>query len=300
MSDLVGFIGTGQIGLPMAERLLKAGFPMSVYDINPAAMQPLVDRGARPAQCPRAVADSAEIVVASLPSREASRAAALGPDGLHEGGACKTYIEMSTIGSSTMKAIAAGLKEKGITLVDSPVSGGPPGVRAGTLATMVATDKATFERVKPVLSAIAGKVFHVAETPGLAQTCKLVNNLLSATNFAATCEAIAIGAKAGLDSATMIEAINASSGRNSATLDKFPRSVLPRTFDYGARMEILMKDIELGLEEAKELGVPAFILPAVRALWFYANQQGGAKQDITALMQYVERWSGVEVKGRDA
>ena len=156
----------------------------------------------------------------------------------------RIYVEMSTIGSAAMARIAQSLAARGITLVDCPISGGPKGARAGTLSVIAAGPRAALDEIRPLLARIGRTVFEVGERPGQAQLMKLVNNLISAANMAASFEALVLGAKGGLDPDLMVDVINASTGRNSATLDKVPKAVLPGTFDYGA------KDIALGLTRA--------------------------------------------------
>src|SRR5262245_53368576 len=154
----IGFIGVGQMGAPMAERLLAAGREVAVFDVNAAAVAPLAARGAVAARSAREAASGAEIVFACLPSPDVSRSVAPGPDGIAGVEGLRIYVESSTIGTATIKAIAAGLGARGITVLDAPVSGGPRGARAGKLATMVAGDRSAFDRVKPHFDAICGKV----------------------------------------------------------------------------------------------------------------------------------------------
>ncbi|HEX9323669.1 MAG TPA: NAD-binding protein [Xanthobacteraceae bacterium] len=193
------------------------------------------------------------------------------------------------------RAIAAGLKAKGIALIDSPVSGGVLGAQKGTLAVMAACECALFERFEPVLN-VFGKVFYIGARPGMGQTMKLANNLLSATAMAISAEAIVMGVKAGLDPQVMVDVINSGSGRNTATQDKFPRSVLPRSFDYGFATGLMYKDVKLCLEEAEALGVQMWVGAAVRQLWQFANAELGPASDFTAIVKCIEDWAGVEVK----
>jgi len=293
----IGFIGTGHMGGAIAIRLIDAGFSLSVFDKNPAVLTPLRDRGADIARSPREVADVAEITFACLPTLEISREVALGADGVAEGRSVQVHVETSTIGAPTVQAIGEELNARGIGMLDAPVSGGPRGAYAGTLTIISSGPDEVFDRVHPVLNSIARRVFRVGSQVGLAQVCKLVNNALSAIGMAAACEAIVTGVKAGLDAKTLIEVINASTGRNSATADKFPTSILSRTFDYGGPLEIAVKDMHLYLELAEKLGVPTWVANNAAALWQYAASQGGAKRDYTTLIQYLEEWAGVEVKG---
>lgn len=296
----LAFIGCGAMGAPMAERLIDAGHTLSIYDPSLAATAPLVARGAVAASSPRAAAEASDVAFACLPSPDVSRKVALDVDGII---ACKglaAYVEMSTIGSKTVKAIAQGLAASGIPVLDSPVSGGPRGARNGTLSTMVAGAPATFEAVKPLLETVARNVFYIGEAPGLGQVTKLANNMISAAGMAAAFEASAMAVKAGVDARTLIETVNASTGRNSATMDKFPAAVLTRSFDYGGKLSTMYKDVLLCLEEARELNVPMWVGSNVVQLWFHAVTQGRGNDDYTALIKMIEDWAGVVVGGNES
>jgi 3-hydroxyisobutyrate dehydrogenase-like beta-hydroxyacid dehydrogenase len=296
----LAFIGCGAMGAPIAERLIDAGHALSIYDPNPAATAPLVARGAVAVSSPQAAAEASDVAFACLPSPEVSRKVALDVDGII---ACKglvAYVEMSTIGSKAIKAIAQGLAAAGIPVLDSPVSGGPRGARAGTLSTMVSGARATFESVKPLLETVARNVFYIGEAPGLGQVTKLANNMISAAGMAAAFECSAMAVKAGVDARTLIETVNASTGRNSATMDKFPAAVLTRSFDYGGKLSTMYKDVFLCLEEARELNVPMWVGSNVVQLWFHAMTQGRGNDDYTALIKMIEDWAGVVVGGNES
>lgn len=186
------------------------------------------------------------------------------------------------------------LAKHDIVQLDSPVSGGVAGAEKGTLAVMVSGPHAEFDALKPVLDVI-GRVFFIGEKPGSAQTMKLANNLLSATAIVATSEAVVMGVKAGLDPAVMIDVINAGSGVNSASRDKFPKSVLPRTFDFGFATGLMVKDVRLCLEEAKSLGLSLDVAEAVGKLWEVVIREMGAESDFTAAIQPIEQRAGVTV-----
>lgn len=288
------------MGAPMAERLIDAGFPVRVFDPSEAAMRPLVQRGATAATSPRNAADGADAAFACLPSPEVSRAVAFGKDGVSEAKGLRVYVEMSTIGSATVKAIAAELQQKGVTVLDSPVSGGPRGARAGTLSTMVAGERATFERTKPLLDTIARNVFYIGPEPGLAQVTKVANNMISAAGMVASFEAAALAVKAGVDARTFIDTVNASTGRNTATSDKFPASILTRSFDYGGKVGTMYKDVFLCLEEARQLNVPMWLGSNVVQMWFHAMTEGRGDDDYTSLIQMIEKWAGVIVGGNES
>lgn len=175
------------------------------------------------------------------------------------------------------------------------MSGGVAGAEKGTLAVMVSGPREAFEALQAPLE-VFGKVFYVGDRPGLAQTMKLVNNLLSVAALAISSEGIVMGVKAGLDPLLMTEVINAGSGRNSATQDKFPKAIIPRRFDSGFATGLAYKDVKLCLEEAEALGVPMVVGNAVRQLLGIAKAMHGGDPDFTSIVRPVETWAGVEVK----
>lgn len=282
------------MGGPMCRRLIQVGYKLTIFDTSEAATAPLVAMGATKADSPAAVASAAEIVIVSLPTPPIVEAVALGPKGIAEGSKAKIFIDVSTTGSVYARKIAAGLAAKGITAVDAPVSGGITGAEKGTLAVMVSCSDDLFARMQPILSVI-GKLFHVGKTPGLGQTMKLLNNLLSATAMAASSEVMVMGVKAGLDPQMIVDVINAGSGRNSATQDKIPRCVIPRNFNFGFALALLNKDIRLCMEEADAMGIPMIVGNAVRQLLTITLASEGQGADMTEIVKAVEKWAGVEV-----
>jgi 3-hydroxyisobutyrate dehydrogenase-like beta-hydroxyacid dehydrogenase len=297
MADLLGFVGVGRMGGPMANRLLDAGYRLCVYDVSEEATGPLVARGAELAASPAEVASIADTVFMSLPTPDVVREVALGGNGgLINGSKVRTVIDLSTTGPGVATEVAGKLAERKIAWVDSPVSGGVTGAKAGTLAVMVSCPKPAYQRLEPVLK-VFGKLFHAGEKPGLAQTAKLANNLLAATAMVATSEAMAMGVKAGLDAKVLLDIINASSGRNSASQDKFPRAILPRTFDFGFATGLSYKDVRLCVEEAEAMGVPMVVGGAVREMLAVTRARFGAGSDFTYIAKVLEEWAGVEIKG---
>lgn len=297
MTKHVGFIGLGNMGAPMASRLIDAGYQLTVHDIRKQSVDALVAKGAVAAASPAAVASAVDTVLLSLPDPAIVRKVALGADGVIAGSTVKTVLDLSTTGATAAREIAAALGAKGIAAVDSPVSGGVAGAVKGTLAVMVACPKALFAELEPMLRHI-GKVFFIGERPGMGQTMKLANNLLSATAMAATAEAIVFGVKSGLDPAMMCDVINAGSGRNTASQDKIPNQVLTRKFNQGFATGLMYKDVRLCLEEAQAAGVPMPVSAGVRAMWARANDELGAASDLTAIVQLIERAAGVEARGK--
>ena len=295
----IGFIGLGKMGFPMARRLIEARHQLVVFDQRTQIMDKLVALGAQAASSPKDVADRAETVMASLPSLQASLDVATGKDGVIEGKCVRRFVDLSTVGSHMAVRIHDLLAKRNIVQLDSPVSGGVGGAEKGTLAVMVSGPRADFEAVKGALDAI-GKVFFIGEKPGSAQTMKLANNLLSATAVVATSEAVVMGVKAGLDAAVMIDVINAGSGMNTASRDKFPRSILPRTFDFGFATGLMVKDVRLCLEEAKSLGLSMEVAEAVGRLWEVVIREMGAESDFTSAIKPIEEAAGVVVGGKGA
>jgi 3-hydroxyisobutyrate dehydrogenase-like beta-hydroxyacid dehydrogenase len=292
----IGFIGLGKMGFPMARRLIAAGHQLVIYDQRREAMDQLVALGAQAATSPKDVADRAENVFASLPSLQASLDVATGDNGVSTGTRVKRFVDLSTIGSQMAVRIHGLLAKRNIVQIDSPVSGGVAGAEKGTLAVMVSGPRADFDILKPALDVI-GKVFFIGEKPGSAQTMKLANNFLSATAIVATSEAVVMGVKAGLDPAVMIDVFNAGSGLNTASRDKFPKSVLPRTFDFGFATGLMVKDVRLALEEMKSLGLSMEVAEAVGRLWEVIIRDEGAESDFTAAIKPIEKAAGVIVGG---
>jgi 3-hydroxyisobutyrate dehydrogenase-like beta-hydroxyacid dehydrogenase len=291
----IGFIGLGNMGFHMARRLVEAGHRVVVFDTRRAPVDRLVALGAEAAASVREVADRVETVLASLPTPDVVHEVAVGKGGLIEGNRVRRFVDLSTTGAVMAQRIFATLGAREIVQIDSPVSGGVLGAEKGTLAVMVSGPRAEAMALEPVLKVI-GKVFFIGEQPGAGQTMKLANNLLSATAVAATSEAMVMGVKAGLDPAIMLEVINAGSGRNTATEHKFPKLVLPRTFDLGFTNGLMRKDVNLALSEASALGVPMHVTEAVAAALTLACDEIGADADLTTVVQPIERRAGVEVR----
>ena len=295
MGQVLGFVGVGRMGGPMAGRLLDAGHALSVFDTNAEAVKGLAARGAKVAASAEDVASSADMVFISLPTPPIVQAVCTGDRGVLKGTRVRTLIDLSTTGPTVAGVVATAAAERGVAWVDSPVSGGVAGATKGTLAVMVSCGRETFPLVDPVLKTF-GKTFYVGEKPGLAQIAKLANNLLAAAAIVLSSEAVVMGVKAGLDAKTLIDIINAGSGRNSATEDKFPKAVLTRTFDFGFATGLSYKDVRLCLDEAEALGVPMIAGAAVRQMLAITQAKFGADSDFTSIAKVVEEWAGVEIR----
>lgn len=292
-----GFIGIGRMGAHMARRLLEAGHSLTVFDTSKNAVDELVAIGARAASSAPDVGSSTTTVFLSLPTPDIVQSVCLGADGVLGGSTIKHVVDCSTTGPQMARVVAAELAKKGIDYLDAPVSGGVKGAREGTLAVMVSGKRSLYIQVEKALARF-GKLFFVGEGAGQGQVMKLANNLLSAAALVLSSEAVVMGVKAGLDPVQMCDIINTGSGRNSATQDKFPRSIIPRTFDFGFATGLLYKDVRLCLEEAQNLGVPMIAGAAVLEMLSITKARFGADSDFTEIARVVEEWAGVEIRAK--
>jgi 3-hydroxyisobutyrate dehydrogenase len=295
--EMFGFVGVGKMGSLMSTRLLNAGQRVCVFDTDEKAVAALEKAGAQRAGSAAEAASIARTVFLSLPNPEIVQNVALGRGGVIEGTRVKHVADFSTIGPRTAGIVARALAERKITYVDAPVSGGLRGAREGTLAVMVSCPRNVYAVLEPVLKTF-GKPFHLGEVAGQAQTMKLANNLLAAAAIAVSSEAMVMGVKAGLDPQMMLDILNAGTGRNSATQDKFPRAILPGTFDFGFTTGLSYKDVRLCIDEAESLGVPMVVGAAVRQMLAVTNAVYGADSDFTSMCRVVESWAGVEVRSK--
>ena len=288
-----GFIGVGRMGGHMARRLLAAGHSLTVFDTSKEAIDELAKSGAQAASSALEVANATEVAFLSLPTPDVVQKVCSGLTGAKK---AKIIADCSTTGPKVARIAQAELAKHGITYVDVPVSGGMKGAKDGTLAVMVSGPKAAFDKLENVVKNF-GKVFFCGEGAGQAQVMKLANNLLAAAVIVLSSEAIAMGVKAGLNARQMCDIINAGSGRNSATQDKFPRSVLPGTFDFGFATGLSYKDVRLCLEEADAQGVPMIAGAAVFQMLGVTKARFGADSDFTSIARVYEEWAGVEIRG---
>ena len=280
----IGFLGIGNMGRPMAGKLLDAGHELWVYDIREAAMQPLLDRQARRAASLKDLADACDTVVVSLPTLAIFR------DALAElltGGALKTLVNTCTVGGPFVAEVERACAEHGVTVIDAPISGGPAGAEAGTLAVMVSGDPATVARLDPVFRAWGPTVVVAGDAPGAAQTMKLTNNILFAVGLVATSEAMTMAEKGGIAPEAMLQVLNNGTGKNFATTNVFPNNIVPGSFDFGATVEILMKDVNLAIQQGEELGVPMWVCQAARLVMQHGVFQGRAGQDLSRIVEIV-------------
>lgn len=284
----IGFLGVGQMGQPMAGKLLDAGHELWIYDVNEEAMKPLLERQARRAESPQDLGDACDTVVASLPTLDIFRHAVIREGGLLYGQAIKTLINTCTVGGVFTKEVEQACTPRGITLVDAPISGGVAGAEAGTLTTMISGDAAALESLQPVFHAWGPTVVTAGETPGAAQSMKITNNILFAVSIVATCEAMTMAGKSGIDPDAMLQVLNNGTGRNFVTMNVYAKNMQSRSFDFGATMEILNKDIDLAISQGESLGIPMWVCQAARLVCQHAAFKGGAEQDLSRILEFVE------------
>jgi 2-hydroxymethylglutarate dehydrogenase len=294
MATSVGFIGVGNMGNPMASNVLKAGFPMIVYDRNPQAMENLLQAGAQRAASAREVVEGSEIVLTSLPASPDVEAVYLEPGGLVDSAKPGTMlIDLSSVLPSTPRKIEPRAQARGVHFLEAPVSGGVSGARAATLAIMVGGDPETLTRAQPVLRAIGPNIFHVGPV-GAGNTVKAINNMMASVNALAMMEGVALGVKAGLDPMTIYEVVKASSGASKA-LERIPNSLIPRHFEPGFKVQLMNKDLETFNTIAKELHVPVSFANVAQQYQQMAIAAGLAEQDTSVVMTIIERLAAMQV-----
>jgi 3-hydroxyisobutyrate dehydrogenase-like beta-hydroxyacid dehydrogenase len=286
----VGFLGLGRMGAPMACRLVGHVDRLLVHDIAASAVGTLVAKGAEAAGSASALGETCDVVLLSLPTPPIVRDAVAE---VVSGGNPKIICDLSTSGPKLAQELHALLTPRGIASFDAPVSGGIRGAELGSLAIMVGGPEALYEEVRAILDRI-GNPFFLGETPGAGQVAKLANNLLSLSAIATTAEAMTLAIKAGIDPARMIEVLNAGTGANSATRDKWPRAVLPRTFDFGFSAQLSLKDTRLALDEARAMGVPLPTAERLETLLERVLAAYGDAADFTEMAKVVEADAGLD------
>jgi 3-hydroxyisobutyrate dehydrogenase-like beta-hydroxyacid dehydrogenase len=291
--ERVGFIGVGLMGGGIAARMMEKGIPVIAYDKSPDVLARMRDKGADVAASVRDVVDEAEIVFACLPDAKVSTAVALGPDGVASGKKVRIYVENSTLGGAAAIALSDALAQKDIAFLDTPVVGGTVALEVGTLGVLCSGPKPAFERTKFALDAFAGKLFYLGEKPGAAQAAKVMNNAVAYAAFLATCEAVAMGLKAGLDIETAVAIINQGSGANFFSQRVFPDYIVKGKFEGTGAIEIGVKDVKLFLEEAKRLQMPTPMATETSALQVKVAEAGTPGRDTMTVFHYFCDLAGI-------
>jgi 3-hydroxyisobutyrate dehydrogenase-like beta-hydroxyacid dehydrogenase len=284
------------MGLPMVRRARTAGVDVHVYDRDMAAVAEAVKLGAKACNSAAALADTVACVFVSLPTPAISEAVVTGPGGLIEGRAWKHHVDLSTTGPVMAKKLADALATKGVATLDAPVSGGPLGVNNGTLAIMASGPADTLAIARPFLETFAKKIVHVGPEVGQGQVVKLANNILAAANLVAVGEVLAMAQKAGVDGETLLDVINASSGRSWVSEVAYPKYVLTRTWDQGFRIELMHKDVTLSMQAAEANGTPMWVGATVRQFYQYLMTQGLGPQDVSTIAAHIGTWAGLDMR----
>lgn len=295
MQMKIGFIGLGIMGKPMSKNLLKAGHKLVVCDLVKTAVEEVVAAGAQAAPTPKAVASQTELVITMLPNSPHVRQVILGPNGVLEGvqpGAI--VVDMSSIAPLASREIAARLAEKGVEMLDAPVSGGEPKAVDGTLSVMVGGKKEIFDKCYPILKAMAGSVVLTGDV-GAGNVTKLANQVIVALNIAAMSEALVLATKAGVAPELVYQAIRGGLA-GSTVLDAKAPLVLDRKFKPGFRINLHIKDLTNALETAGEMGVPLPLTANVLQMMQALRVDGMGDADHGALVRHYENMAKVEVK----
>jgi 2-hydroxy-3-oxopropionate reductase len=292
MLRTIGFIGLGIMGKPMAQNLMKAGHPLVVYNRTASKAQELVSAGARQVGSPREVANHAEVIITMVADSPEVEQIILGSQGIVEAvKAGSVVIDMSSISPVVTKKIAAELAEKGVAMLDAPVSGGEIGATQGTLSIMVGGDEAVFEEVKPILEKMGKSVVRVGEI-GAGGFTKLSNQIIVAAALQAIAEAMVLAQKAGVDIQRVYEAIKGGMA-GGRTLDmKIPLLVQHR-FEPGFKMDLHIKDLKNALLAGKSLGVPLPATGLIHELFTACSAQGKGQKDHSVIYTLLEQLAGL-------
>lgn len=291
----VGFIGLGIMGKPMSKNLIKAGYELIVMDRNLSAVEEVVAVGARSAATPKEVAEQADLLITMLPNSPHVKEVVLGENGVIEGAkAGAVVVDMSSIAPLVSREVAAKLAEKGIEMLDAPVSGGEPKAIDGTLSVMVGGKKEIFEQCYPVLKAMAGSVVLTGGI-GAGNVTKLANQVIVAINIAAMSEALVLATKAGVEPELVYQAIRGGLA-GSTVLDAKAPLVMDRKFDPGFRIDLHIKDLNNVLETSHELGVPLPLTASIMEMMQALKVDGMGNDDHGSLVRYYEKLAQVEVK----
>ncbi len=292
----IGFIGLGNMGGPMAANLLNAGFTLAVHDIDKNSVTRVSSKGARVCSDPKEVASRSNVIMTSLPSPEILDEVLLGEKGVLDGVRERSIlIPTDTVLPETIYKISRAAKEKGVAVLDAPVSGGPHGAKAATLTIMVGGDRQIFETCTPIFRAIAKNVIHVGPS-GAGCIAKLVNNLCSLANTAAACEGFVLGVKAGIDPKTLYEVVSTGTGRSYAVEHKIPNQIAKGNFEPGFSVRIAAKDLSLITALGRAQGVPLYLTSAVERLYQLAKEKGMSEKDHVAIVTVLEEIAGVKVR----
>lgn len=290
--ERIGFIGLGTMGKPMARNLLKAGYPLTVYNRSRAAVDELVSDGAMAVESSAEVAAASEVIITMVPDSPDVQDVVLGRSGVLGGAKPGTIvIDMSTISALVAQEIAEKAKTAGASFLDAPVSGGEPGAVAGTLSIMVGGDKESFERVRPILEAMGKTITYIGPS-GSGQITKMCNQILCAVNILAVSEAMTIGKKAGLDLNVMLQAISGGAA-SSWMLNNLGPKMIARDWAPGFKIDLQQKDLRLAEELAQSLQAPLPGAALARQLFRAVQAEGTGSDGTQAMVRAMEKLAGM-------
>lgn len=296
MKRQVGFIGLGKMGKPMARNLLLAGYPLVVYDALPPGVEELCALGAKRGASPKDVALRSSVVITMLPGVPEVESVALGPDGLKDGLERESvYIDMSTVDPSTSRRIGRVLDEKGVVMLDAPVSRGQEAAIKGTLSIMVGGDRQVFDGCLELLKSMGTDVFYCGES-GMGAVFKVVNNLIVAITTCSLSEALVMGVKAGARLETLLQVLVASSGNSFVLEHFFPRKALRGDFQPGGSVDTVKKDLELAIKLGEQCQVPMQFGAASYMLYSLFQGRGFGNLDFTAIIRLAEEAASIEAR----
>jgi len=291
----IGFIGLGIMGRPMAKNLIRAGHELVVYDVNPANVKELVDFGATEAHSSREVAEACRLVITMVPNSPHVKAAVMGKDGVLEGAkAGDILIDMSSIAPLASQEICKVCTEKGVKMIDAPVSGGEPKAIDGTLAVMVGGEEETFNQVKDILNVMGSSVVYCGNI-GAGNTTKLANQVVVALNIAAVAEALMLATKAGVDPAKVFNAIKGGLAGSTVMNAKAPM-ILDRNFKPGFRVDLHIKDLNNAIETGHGVGAPLPLTVQVQEMLEQLHFDGCGSDDHSAIAKYYEKLTGTIIQ----
>ncbi len=297
MRKKIGFIGLGAMGKPMAKNLIKAGYKVTVFDINPIPVNELASWGAEAQENPAQVAGVVDVIITMLPADEEVKTVILGPDGVLAGAKANLVVmDMSSIAPHTSKFIAGELNKKGVKFLDAPVSGGTVGAEKATLTIMVGGEQEVLEGQMDILQTLGKTIYHVGGV-GMGETVKMVNQMLVGINMAGIAEAFVIGTKLGVAPEVLYRIIRASSGNSFLIDHRVPDYILKGNFSQpGFAIDLLRKDLGLALESAKVCKMPLFMTSQAYQYYTRATAEGLGKKDMSAIIELLEETARVKVR----
>jgi len=295
----IGFIGLGAMGNYMARNLIKAGYDLTVHDLNSQPVKEIVALGAKEAKSSAEAAKVVEVIITMLPADEEVKSAILGPGGVLEGAQAGTVlIDMSSIAPHTSIFVAGEAKKKGVKFLDAPVSGGTIGAEKATLTIMVGGDKALLDEHTEILQAMGKTIYHVGDV-GMGETVKMVNQLMLGINLTGIVEGLVLGTKLGVAPDILYKVIRASSGNSFLMEHRVPNYIFTGNFTQpGFALDLLRKDLGLALESAKVNKIPLFMTGLAYQYYTRATAEGLGKKDMSAVIELLEKSVGVEVRGK--